>query len=157
MRLVRCLSADPRWADCRERLWPEATLTTHQHEIERLLRGSTPFAAWLALLDEDVAGFAETLLRSDPVNGCESRPVAFLEGLWVAPAYRRRGVARALIAAAEDWARSLGCAEFASDALIDNTVSHATHMAVGFEETERVVCYRKKLAGAEPLSARAIT
>jgi aminoglycoside 6'-N-acetyltransferase I len=157
MRLVRCSSPDPRWADCRERLWPEATLTTHQHEIERLTRGLTPFAAWLALVDEDVAGFAETLLRRDPVNGCESSPVAFLEGLWVAPPYRRRGVARALIGAAEEWARSLGCAEFASDALIDNAPSHATHMAGGFEETERVVCYRKKLAGAEQLSARAIT
>jgi hypothetical protein len=75
MRLVRCLSADPRWADCRERLWPEATLRTHQHEIERLTRGLTPFAAWLALVDEDVAGFAETLLRRDPVNGARAAPL----------------------------------------------------------------------------------
>lgn len=33
----------------------------------------------------------------------------------------------------------------ASDALLDNAGSHAFHEAVGFEETERVVYFRKSL------------
>ncbi len=79
------------------------------------------------------------------MNGCETSPVAFLEGLWVEAPYRRRGIARLLIAAGEDWARSLGCHEFASDALIENIPSHAMHIAAGFAETERVVYFRKRL------------
>ena len=120
-------------------------MATHQREIELLVGGRTPFAAWLVLVDADVAGFAEARLRSDPVNGCETSPVAFLEGLWVAAPFRRRGVARAFIAVVEGWARSLGCVEFASDALIDNAFSYVVHLAVGFVETERVVCFRKQL------------
>ena len=52
---------------------------------------------------------------------------------------------RALIAAVEAWTREQGCTELASDALIDNAASHAAHAACGFEETERVVYFRKPL------------
>jgi aminoglycoside 6'-N-acetyltransferase I len=130
---------------CRARLWPDGDATSLQRDAERLIAGGAPFAAWLALVGNDVAGFAEALMRSDPVNGCETSPVAFLEGLWVEVPYRRRGIARLLIAATEDWARSLGCQEFASDALIGNIPSHAMHIAAGFAETERVVYFRKRL------------
>jgi len=145
LRLVRCTSADPRWVACRARLWPDAGEAAHRRDAERLIDGDAPFAAWIALRGEDVVGFAEALLRRDPVNGCDTSPVAFLEGLWVDPRSRRRGIARQLIAAVEAWARGLGCGELASDALIDNAPSHATHIAAGFEETERVVYFRKRL------------
>jgi aminoglycoside 6'-N-acetyltransferase I len=143
--LVRCVTADRRWVACRAELWPEETPASLQVDAERPITGCFPFAAWLALVGEDVAGFAEVLLRIDPVNGCETSPVAFLEGLWVGLPYRRRGIARQLIGAAEDFARSLGCLEFASDALVGNIPSHAVHIATGFAETERVVCFRKRL------------
>jgi aminoglycoside 6'-N-acetyltransferase I len=58
---------------------------------------------------------------------------------------RRQGVGRALIQAAEDWARSRGYTEMASDALIDNEVSHASHHALGYKEVERLVMFRKSL------------
>ena len=61
------------------------------------------------------------------------------------PECRRRGVARALVDAIVDWARGEGLSEFASDALLDNTVSHAMHAALGFAETERVVYFRRAL------------
>jgi aminoglycoside 6'-N-acetyltransferase I len=79
------------------------------------------------------------------VNGAETSPVAFLEGIYVAPHARRSGVARKLIAHAEQWALDAGCSEFASDAAIDNTSSHAMHAALGFVETERVVFFKKVL------------
>jgi aminoglycoside 6'-N-acetyltransferase I len=85
-------------------------------------------------------------VRNDFVNGTRSSPVAFLEGIYVVPQERRRGVARSLIAAAEDWARVRGCVEFASDASLQNRLSQAMHQALGFEETERVVYFRKGLA-----------
>jgi len=148
-RVVRCTTADQRWTECRAELWPETAAVEHHNEVAHLLRAANPFVAMLALVSDKVVGFAEVLLRRDPVNGCETSPVAFLEGIWIAPSYRRRGVARLLIAAAEEWARELGCAEFASDALIDNIASRAFHTASGFVETERVVYFRKLLPTSE--------
>ena len=84
-------------------------------------------------------------LRRDHVNGTSSSPVAFLEGIYVAPEARLQGVARSLVARAEQWAASVGCVEFASDARIENTASHAMHHRLGFAETERVVYFLKAL------------
>jgi len=100
---------------------------------------------FVALEDGRVIGFAEAAVRHDYVNGCDTSPVLFLEGLFVDPDHRRQGVAGALIAAVADWGRARGCTEFASDAEIDNVDSHALHRALGFAETERVVCFRREL------------
>ncbi|HIV77033.1 MAG TPA: GNAT family N-acetyltransferase [Candidatus Sphingomonas excrementigallinarum] len=100
---------------------------------------------FVALVDGRVVGFAEAAIRHDYVNGCDTSPVAFLEGLFVDPEYRNRGAARALVAAVADWGRAQGCSEFASDAEIDNVDSHAMHRALGFDETERVVYFRREL------------
>ena len=94
----------------------------------------------------DAIGFAEVSLRSDYVNGTETSPVAFVEGLYVVPHARRNGVAAALVTAACDWGRRAGCREIASDALLENSTSQVVHRALGFEETERVVYFRRKLA-----------
>jgi aminoglycoside 6'-N-acetyltransferase I len=79
------------------------------------------------------------------VNGTESSPVGFVEGVYVVPAWRRKGVARLLYAAIGDWAKARGCRELASDALIDNEISQRAHHALGFRETERVVYFTKAL------------
>jgi aminoglycoside 6'-N-acetyltransferase I len=90
-------------------------------------------------------GFAEVSRRAY-AEGCETSPVGFLEGWYVVPARRRQGVGRALVAAAEAWARGLGCREFASDTLADNASSTCAHRALGFEEVEVLRCFRKTLA-----------
>lgn len=48
------------------------------------------------VLDEQsqAVAFADAALRHDYVNGCESSPVVYLEGIYVQPASRRRGLAR---------------------------------------------------------------
>ena len=91
------------------------------------------------------AGFAELSLRRDYVSGCETSPVGFLEGIYVIPEQRRHGIARAIVAAAERWARGRGCTEFGSDALLDNLASHRMHAALGFAEVSRVVQFHKAL------------
>ena len=83
------------------------------------------------------------------VNGCTTSPVAFLEGLYVLPEYRRRGVARRLCAAVEAWATALGCAELASDTWLDSIDSQRMHAALHFAETERVVYFSKPLSRIE--------
>jgi aminoglycoside 6'-N-acetyltransferase I len=90
-------------------------------------------------------GFAEVSLRTDYVVGTRSSPVAFLEAIFVVPAARRQGLARALVSPVRAWARARGCTELASDALLDNAASHAMHRALGFEETKRVVYFRQSL------------
>ena len=88
---------------------------------------------------------AEASLRHDYVNGCDSSPVLFLEGLYVRPAHRQRGIARALCDAVASWGRAQGCSEFGSDARTDNALGQRVHRALGFEETGRVVYYRRPL------------
>ena len=70
-------------------------------------------------------------------------PCGFLEGWYVEPAFRRRGVGRALVAAGEAWLAGLGIAEIGSDAAIVNAASIAAHAALGFCETDRVVQFVK--------------
>ncbi len=89
--------------------------------------------------------FVEASKRADYVNGTNSSPVAFLEGLYVEPASRGNGVARALVAAVEAWAAAEGCTELASDSPLENMAAHAVHRALGFAETERVVYFCRAL------------
>jgi aminoglycoside 6'-N-acetyltransferase I len=136
------------WRRMRQTLWPELTEEENTRETEEMMAATPRFFVRIALdRDEGAAGFAEATLRTDYVNGCVSSPVIFLEGIYVEPQARRHGVARMLVDAVGVWGREHACREFASDALLENTVSHAMHRALGFEETERVVCFRKDLAG----------
>ena len=132
------------WVALRQQLWPcyEA-----EHRAEAGAALENPDAeAFLARDDSGRAiGFAEATLRRDYVNGCTTSPAGFLEGIYVQESHRHRGVARLLCRAAEDWARTHGCSEMASDALLDNSASHRMHGALGFSETERVVYFRKPL------------
>lgn len=109
------------------------------------LTQSSEAACFLAYDSESPIGFAQCQLRHDYVEGCETSPVGFLEGVYVQPEHHRRGVARQLVAACEAWARSVGCTEFASDCEIDNTDSLAFHQAIGFEEVGRTIWFHKKL------------
>lgn len=147
MRIVTA-SADhlTQWAALRYALWTWDTIEDHADEAnQRYLAGHPERLALVVLEDGQVIAFAEAGLRRDYVEGCETSPVVFLEGIYVAPEFRKRGIAQALAKTVAEWGRGKGCSEFASNALIDNTDSHAFHAALGFEETERVVFFRKEL------------
>ena len=138
--------AQPGWLELRQALWPECPREDHLAEMAASLRAPERYAQFVAYGPQGLpAGLAEAALRSDYVNGTSSSPVAFLEGIYVVPGFRRRGVAAALVAAVAAWARAGGCRELASDALLENAASHAMHHALGFEESERVVFYRMDL------------
>ena len=92
-----------------------------------------------------MCGFLEASLRSR-ADGCDSTPVGYIEGWYVDEDVRRRGVGRALVEAAEAWARSKGCRQMASDAELWNDVSHQAHGAIGYQETARLVLFKKDLA-----------
>jgi len=133
------------WAALRADLWPDGSATEHRAEAADMLDDGALANFVAEMPDGAIAGFAEAALRHDYVNGCETSPVAFVEGIYVAPEHRKADVARALCEAIAAWGREQGCTELASDALEDNVQSHDFHRAIGFEETERVVYFRKAL------------
>jgi aminoglycoside 6'-N-acetyltransferase I len=154
---IRIRTVEPQdaaqWSEMRAALWPEEGEPTHAAEVARYLEhpgpgpGAMPEAVFVAVNPENpstLCGFAEVSRRAY-AEGCETSPVGFLEGWYVDAQFRRRGVGRALLAVAEQWARDKGCREFASDALADNAVSAAAHQALGFQEVEVIRCFRKEL------------
>ena len=58
---------------------------------------------------------------------------------------RKKGIAKALLAVCESWAKEKGCTEFASDCELDNAGSIAFHLGAGFTEANRIVCFTKRL------------
>ncbi|HTU68136.1 MAG TPA: aminoglycoside 6'-N-acetyltransferase [Steroidobacteraceae bacterium] len=145
--IERCASLEqPGWLEFRMALWPDADADDHRGYMAISLAQPERFLQ-LMMYDElrVPIGFIEGSIRGDYVNGTETSPVGFVEGVYVSPPWRRRGVARALYAAIGDWARARGCRELASDALLDNEASQRAHVALGFRETERVVYFTKPL------------
>jgi len=135
------------WTRMRVALWPEDSYEGHRREVDRFFEGTLrmPLEVLLAVDDSGTpVGFVELSIRSY-AEDCETDRVAYLEGWYVDPPMRRRGVGRALVSAAEEWAVARGCTEFGSDALLDNETSAAAHMAVGFAETVQLRCFKKIL------------
>lgn len=146
-QIERCLSpTHAGWLALRRQLWPGCPDGDHDDEMAAMFRRPTQFAAFVARgADGSALGVAEASLRSDYVVGTSTSPVAFLEGIYVIPDARRRGIARQLVESVARWGRELGCREFASDALAANVESHAFHRAAGFAESERVVYFLRTL------------
>jgi aminoglycoside 6'-N-acetyltransferase I len=136
------------WLRMRTALWPDSEVD-HSADIERFLTAGDPATIVLVAEREsgDLGGFVEAGTRPW-AEGCSSSPVGYIEGWWVDADLRRSGVGAMLVAAAEAWARSLGLTEMASDVELTNDESHAAHRALGYEEAERIVCFRKRLQGA---------
>jgi aminoglycoside 6'-N-acetyltransferase I len=144
--IERCTTTGHRgWLELREALWPDCPRAEHEAEIAATI-AAMGLAAFVAYGPKGhPIGLTEATVRRDYVNGTTFSPVAFLEGIYVAPGHRRVGAARSLVAAVEQWASSVRCKELASDALLENTGGHAMHHGLGFEETERVVFFKKVL------------
>ena len=126
------------------RLWPSHTVDEMEAEFSEMLADET-CAVFLSERDGEANGFAQCQLRHDYVEGTETSPVGYLEGIFVDAPYRNRGVARALLNACEDWARQQRCTEFASDCELTNEQSLRFHLAAGFAEANRIICFTKKL------------
>lgn len=129
----------------RSALWPETADEDHRKEMSMMLSEPDRFTVFVC---EDaqgsLVGFTEVSLRVW-AEGCRSSPVGYLEGWYVAPHAREKGVGTDLIAASEDWARSRGCTEMASDTELGNAASEAAHQKLGYEVACTMVAFRKAL------------
>jgi aminoglycoside 6'-N-acetyltransferase I len=132
------------WIEMRASLWPGEPPFMHARSVQAILAADDAWGFIAESTDGTPAAFAELAIRKY-ANGCESQPVPFLEGIFVRPQFRRRGIGARLIAHVEAFLAARGFNEIGSDALIDNHESHAAHRGWGFSETERVVYFRKAL------------
>lgn len=127
-----------------QKLWPEHSAEEMEAEFGDLLQ-EADCAVFLCEQAGKAVGFAQCQLRRDYVEGTETSPVGYLEGIYVSEPFRNKRIASALLSACEDWARGQGCTEFASDCELINADSLRFHLAAGFTEANRIICFVKKL------------
>jgi aminoglycoside 6'-N-acetyltransferase I len=143
---VRALQPRDRAEHVRMRaaLWPGEDVDQLASEVESMLVDPDQAVFVAELADGRLCGMVEAGIRAF-ANGVDEQPCAFVEGWYVDSEARRTGVGRALIEAVERWARDRGFGQLGSDAELENLVSQKAHLALGFEERERTVAFRKQL------------
>jgi aminoglycoside 6'-N-acetyltransferase I len=133
------------WLRMRCLLWPSISLAQHENEMSAYFMRGEGFLSWVAeKSDKRLIGFLEASIR-EVAEDCETRNVGYIEGWYVEPDFRRTGVGRMLASHAAQWARAKGCKEMASDCELDNEIGLEAHLGVGFEETSRLIHFRKRL------------
>ena len=125
-------------------MWSDHVLEDLTEEFRQLAMNEEA-VCFLKCVDGKPIAFAQCQLRHDYVEGTERSPVGYLEGIFVSEQYRRKGYAAELLSQCENWAKERGCTEFASDCELDNVNSFRFHMSLGFEEANRIICFRKDL------------
>lgn len=125
-------------------LWPDNEINDLEKEmIEYII--SDNGAIFIYFNETEPVGFAQCNLRNDYVEGTESSPVGYLEGIFVKFEYRKSGIGKKLLIQCEKWAKGMGCSEFASDCELNNIESLKFHLKLGFEEANRIICFKKNL------------
>ena len=125
-------------------MWSNHTVSELDADFAEIVN-SNDAVCFIKYVNDMPVGFAQCQLRHDYVEGTHSSPVGYLEGIFVVPEHQHKGYAKELLYECELWAKEKGCTEFASDCELDNINSFNFHMAMGFEEANRVICFRKEL------------
>jgi aminoglycoside 6'-N-acetyltransferase I len=146
--LIRSVRAEDRqeWLRMRLLLWPHHTTAEMLSEMDELMSTVAQAPVFVAQRSDGsgLCGFLEGGTRKY-ADGCDSSPVAYIEGWYVDEDLRCQGVGKLLVGALEEWARTQGLDEVASDTWLDNQTSIAAHLSLGYVEMERLVHFAKKL------------
>lgn len=134
----------PAWRRMSAALLPDENPDEYEPEMRALIQRHDAAIIVAERPDGSVCGFVEAGTRAY-ADGCRTSPVGYIEAWYVDPDVRRGGYGRALLDAAETWARSRGYSEIASDALLENSVSYEAHIHSGYSVVDRVVQFRKSL------------
>ena len=132
------------WLRMRLLLWPELEGEDLVPEMERMLADPMTPVFVIERPQGGLGGFLEAGTRKY-AEGCVTAPVGYIEGWFVDADLRGQGLGHALVRQAEDWARSQGLKEMGSDTWLDNDVSIRAHLAMGYEEVERLIHFAKTL------------
>ena len=125
-------------------MWENHTVEELKEEYEAVILDKES-AIFIVSIDDKKIGFAQCQLRHDYVEGTKTTPVGYLEGIFIREEYRKQGYAKKLLSKCEEWAKEQGCSEFASDCELENEISIEFHIKMGFEEANRIVCFKKSL------------
>ena len=131
-------------AELAVQMWDRHTVDELEADFSEILADERA-AFFIKVAPDAPVGFSQCGLRTDYVEGTESSPVGYLEGIFVKADYRKSGYAKELLLACEQWAKSMGCTEFASDCELENAGSLQFHMAMGFQEANRIICFKKRI------------
>ena len=144
-QIRRATAADkPEWLRMRQGLWPEAPIEYLDYDLDEILADDEQAVFVAAGADGSLVAFIEAGMRSH-VEGCETSPVGYIEAWYVDEHVRGQKLGREMVHTAEQWAREKGMSEMASDTWLENEVSIAAHLKMGYDEAERLVHFVKKL------------
>jgi aminoglycoside 6'-N-acetyltransferase I len=133
------------WLDMALELWPDYD-RDEMEEVLSEIKDSESQAAFICRGEDGTAiGFMNLSTRTDYVEGSDSSPVGYVEGIYIREAHRKSGLGRRMVATAERWTIERGYTELGSDAELPNVNSQRFHEAVGFTEANRNVHYIKPL------------
>jgi len=145
LEIVEATEADVEpWTGLGLLLWPDHSFHEMRETFSGILKAERE-TAFLCKVGQEYAGFINVSIRVDYVEGSNSTPVGFVEGIYVKEAYRKQGIAKRLIARGEMWAKAQGCTEMGSDIEQHNTTSYDFHTTVGFREANRIICFIKEI------------
>ncbi len=125
-------------------MWKDNTLSGLESEFSDII-SSENAACFIKYVEDEPVGFAQCQLRHDYVEGTETSPVGYLEGIFIQEKFRHMGFAKELLQKCEKWASGKNCSEFASDCELNNIDSLKFHLAMGFDEVNRIICFKKNL------------
>lgn len=125
-------------------LWPDNEFAELQQDFAELMRSGSHYVC-AAVVKEQYIGFIHMSLRSDYVEGSQSSPVGYIEGIYVMEQYRQQGISRKLVETGEAWAAAHGCSELASDTELGNVLSQQVHQKLGFREAAKIVAFIKPI------------
>lgn len=125
-------------------MWNDSTIKELESGFKEIINDEN-VVIFIASKKEEVVGFAQCGLRYDYVEGTNSSPVGYLEGIFIKEKFRKKGYAKKLLQYCEEWSKKKGCREFASDCEIINEISFMFHLSMGFSETNRIICFKKQI------------
>ena len=145
MRILEVTSKDTRKvAQLANIMWSDSTIRELDSEFKEIIRDDNA-VVFVVIEEMEIVGFAQCQLRYDYVEGTNSAPVGYLEGIFIKERCRKKGYAKGLLKYCEKWAAEKGCKEFASDCELTNETSLKFHLSTGFLEANRIICFTKQL------------
>ncbi|MUT65173.1 aminoglycoside 6'-N-acetyltransferase [Paenibacillus sp. NEAU-GSW1] len=130
-------------------LWPDNEFNELREDFRQLLQDERN-KVFLFCVDEVPVGFVHFSIRTDYVEGSNGGPVGYVEGIYIKSEHRRKGYSKQLITQGEQWAKTMGCSQIASDIEISNMESYHFHIGSGFKEANRVICFIKDVNELKP-------
>ncbi|MCQ2010293.1 MAG: aminoglycoside 6'-N-acetyltransferase [Sporolactobacillus sp.] len=125
-------------------LWPHDTRDQLLEKTQEQLH-SADHVFYMIKQERSFIAFIHTSIRKGYVERAAASPTGYIEGIYVKPDFRRKGVAQNLVEAAELWAKAKGCKQIGSDTELSNQPGYSFHIEAGFHEANRTISFIKDL------------